>query len=193
MSVTADPNLKAQERSTTLNFAANGQPLKSVRAVQQGIPFFASILPNIRSGNTDGAQLSFEMTQMEFHYNGGEGGCPQEHLGCNITNYPYDNLSEIEFSVYVACRIDVLGSDFELYWQYSPDGGTNWITEIFGLEMGDDYYELWSSFTQSFEINQLPNPNLMIRIGYGDKGSESIDVWLKQFQISFFFKPTTIT
>lgn len=183
--VTAEPNVTAQSRSTTLNFNANGQQLKSVQVNQLGIPFFANILPNIHSAQTDGAALAFEMRQTTFYYSAPKGeGCPEEDFICLITIYPYNNLSEIEFTVNIACHSDVLGTDFQLYWQYSPDGGNNWITDTFSLESSSGDYEFYTGYTQSFKLTALPDP-LQIRIGYGDKGSESIDVWLKKFDVTF--------
>lgn len=180
--------MTAQSRSTTLNFNANGQQLKSVQVNQLGIPFFANVMPNIHSAPTDGSQLAFEMRQTTFYADINDEGCPQEDYNCLITNFPYNNLSEIEFTVNIACHTNVLGEEFQLYWQYSPDGGNNWITDIFSLESSSGDYEFYVGYTQSFEISALPDP-LQIRIGYGDKGSESVDVWLKKFDIVFVLSP----
>lgn len=40
VTVTADPNLSATARSTTLNFNSAGQVLKAVTANQMGMPYF---------------------------------------------------------------------------------------------------------------------------------------------------------
>ena len=187
--VTAEPNVTTQQRSTTLNFDANGQQLKSVQVNQLGIPFFANILPSIHSAPVDGSALAFEMRQTTFYDSAPEGeGCSEEDFECLITNYPYNNLSEIEFMVNIACHSNVLGTEFQLYWQYSPDGGNNWITDTFSLESSSGSYEFYTGYTQSFELTQLPDP-LQIRIGYGDKGSESVDVWLKKFDVTFTLSP----
>ena len=128
------------------------------------------------------------MLQSTFYAQSTDEGCPELDFNCIITNFPYDNLSSIDFMVNIACNTAVLGTKFELYWQYSPDGGNNWITDVFNLESSSADYEFFTSQTQSFEINNLPDP-LQIRIGYGDKGSESIDVWLQKFDVVFTLSP----
>lgn len=187
LTATADPNVSTSVRTTDLNFNANGQQIKSVKATQQAVPFFANISPIAHSGIVNDEQIAFEFYQRNFRQQVEE-GCPQLDFECLITNFPYNNLSSLDFMVNIACNTAVLGTEFELYWQYSPDGGANWVTDIFSVESSSGDYEFYTGQTQSFEVNQLPDP-LQIRIGYGDKGSESIDVWLQKFQVSFILSP----
>jgi len=190
LTATADPNVTTQVRTTDLLFNANGQQLKSVRATQQAVPFFANISPVVHSGVVDGSQIAFEMNQTTFYAQSPNGEeCPELDYNCIVTNFPYNNLSEVTFNVNIACHIDVLGEEFELYWQYSPDGGNNWITDVFSLESSTASYEFYTGQTQSWELTSLPDP-LQIRIGYGDKGSESIDVWLQKFDVVFTLSPS---
>ena len=184
VNVTADANLKAANRSTTLNFNAHGVPL-AISANQYGVPFFADMrLSGINAQPTSAlAYVGCDISFANFLPTGGEGGCPRKDLRCKLNNFKTEGEINIggEFSLLTSLWN---GTDY-LIFEYSYDQGQSWLrtSENVPTWTHGDYSTWWFDMGTE-EINNIMDQTMTVRIGLGRTG-DAINTYLYEWNMIF--------
>lgn len=164
--VSAGANPTFQERETTANFSVNGQVLKSVKAVQNGIPFVTSI--GLTCNTT--AKSLLEINGFSRNVN----GIPRFNgtVGSNILLNPSNFWTILVgglVSWYDETKDDELIAEFSWYTNTEEFIESNYNTLTFDNEDGED----WKNYVLSIsgvEVNPTYGGSvnlLLIKLGQG--------------------------
>lgn len=173
-------------RSTTLNFDAAGQSLKSVNAVQQGIPFLCNV-----GWETPYNVANFYVQYQAVYRTLGPGNCPRIS-GVVARVIKSDN----EFKIIILVGASTAFYD-ETTMQKSLVAEFIWA-ESDGVELDNKYLEFtfdnedgedWKNYTCEFSGSDYNPPSdtrlLLINIGFGrgDTGIENNE-YLMQYYLN---------
>ena len=177
--VTADVNPSFASRETTINFNANGQVLKSVKAVQDGMPFIVQM----GMGCTGGKNLQIR----EFGLTGRNSSFPpviQGRLLGGVNKTPANYTFFPSVGALVSFFTDT-SDDLIIDFQWMNGSGTvlsSWYTTIpFDNEDGED----WRNYAEEIEAsNTSPDSDatrleIRIGVGRGDIGIDENQVWVR--------------
>lgn len=165
--VSAGANPTFQSKETTANFSANGQVLKSVKAVQNGIPFVTSI--GLTCNTT--AKSLLEINGFSRDVNGIPrfNGMVGSNILLNPSNFFWTILVGGLVSWYDETKDDELIAEFSWYTNTGEFIESNYNTMTFDNEDGED----WKNYVLSMSGVEV-NPNyggavnsLLIKLGQG--------------------------
>jgi hypothetical protein len=194
--VTADANVTAQSRSTTLNFDANGKQLKSVQVNQLGIPWFINVCTAIQGeitkANTNVGHL---LKEVDFSPSG-DGGSMQNipffQYDFEISNFNYTNRT----AWYLALEANILGTLIDtnteyLILEWDLGKGDGWERMEFMWENTFEGYQYWRNTTPNVYPNEYPTvKTVQMRVGIGDNTDpEPIHTYLAQFTVNIILSP----
>lgn len=141
VTVTADPNLSATARSTTLNFNSAGQVLKAVTANQMGMPYLHYPVFNYRLEQKTaldpctGTVTATNFWQNDLGYL--NFSLDATFTGCNEQNSTFNVGTQIWISN------TLLTNDRSPYVEYRENGNGNWYDEpmdYIGTENGYTHF-----------------------------------------------------
>lgn len=165
--VSAGANPTFQSRETTANFSANGQILKSVKAVQNGIPF----VTYIGLACNTAAKSLLEINSFSRDVNGIPrfNGTVGRNILLNPSNFFWTILVGGLVSWYDETQDDELIAEFSWYTNTGAFIESNYNTLTFDNEDGED----WKNYVLSMSGTEV-NPNyggtvnsLLIKLGQG--------------------------
>jgi len=174
--VTADTNPTYQSRETTINFNANGQVVKSVKAVQDGIPFATAL--GLTCNSSQKSMIDIAGFRRVSSYN----NAPM-FFG-NVTKNIYMSPSSFLFSILVGGLVswydetqdDELIAEFTWTTNTGAEIESNYATFTFDNEDGED----WKNYTCTPSMSEITpgadnNPaTVTIKIGHG-RGDTGLD------------------
>lgn len=194
--VTAEPNVTAQSRSTTLNFDANGKQLKSVQVNQLGIPWFINVCTAIQGEITEAnTNVGHLLKEVDFSPSG-DGGSMQNipffQYDFEINNFNYTNKT----AWYLALEANILGTLIDpiteyLILEWDLGKGDGWERMEFMCENTFEGYQYWRNTTPNVYPNKYPTvKTVQMRVGIGDNTDpEPIHTYLAQFTVNIVLSP----
>lgn len=197
VNVAADPNLGAQERSTTLNFAANGQPLKSVRAVQQGIPWFINLGTAIQGELTEpNTNVGHTLKEVDFSPSGDGGSKPnipffQYDLEINNFNYTSKTAWCLILELNILESLVNTSTNEYVILEWDLGKGDGWESVEFMWENTFEGFQYWRSTTPNVYPNEYPTVSaVQMRVGISsDTSPDRIHTYLAQFTVNILYSP----
>lgn len=197
LTATADPNLGAQERSTTLQFsAAGGQALKSVKAVQSGIPWFFNLSSAIQ-GELTSAQTNVGHTlkELDFSPSGDGGDIPnvpffQYDLEINNFNYTHRTAWWLIVNVNILKSLVDTTAGEQIYLEWNLNKGDGWEIMECQWENTFEDYQWWWNTTPNVYPNESPVANVInLRVGIANSSNQTIHTYLAQCNVNIFYSP----
>lgn len=185
--VTADVNPSFASRETTINFNANGQVMKSVKAVQAGMPFVCQLGFDTPYSLSQG----FFIQYFGLNRTAGTNGCPQV---TGIISRAIKSDNDFKLVLMFGClrsfwkETDDDELIAELRWTDSTgyEVGKTYLNFTFDNEDGED----WGNYTAKFSGSDLVVPSDASRLrasvgfGRGDVGIEDNNyIW--QYYLPF--------
>lgn len=194
--VTAEPNVKAQSRSTTLNFNANGQQLKSVQVNQLGIPWFINLSSNIQGELTSAdTNVGHSLKEVNFNPNGDGGDLP------NVPYFKYDfEMNNFNYTSrttwWLTLNVNILNSLVNtaneyviLKWDLGK--GDGWESMEFMWENTFEDFQWWYNTTPNVYPNEYPTVTVVkMQVGISSTTSpDDIHTYLAQFEVTIIYSP----
>lgn len=185
--VTADANPSFASRETTINFNANGQVMKSVKAVQDGMPFVCQLGFDAPANLSQGLFIQY----FGLTCTGGTNGCP---LINGIIARIIKSNNDFKLIPMFGClrsfwkETDDKELIAELKWTDNAEYevGKTYLNFTFDNEDGEE----WANYIAEFSGADLVVPSdayrLRVGVGFGrgDVGIEANDyIW--QYYLSF--------
>ena len=194
--VTAEPNVTAQSRSTTLNFDANGKQLKSVQVVQQGIPWFINVCTAIQGEITEPhTNIGHLLKEVDFSPSGDGGSMPNIpffQYDFEINNFNYTNKT----AWYLALEANILGTLIDttkeyLILEWNLGKGDGWESMEFMWENTFEGYQYWRNVTPNVYPNEYPTVSaVQMRVGISSSTSpDDIHTYLAQYTVNIIMSP----
>lgn len=189
--VTAEPNVTAQSRSTTLNFNAAGQQLKSVQVNQLAMPWFLNMSAYIASiaigsGQTTkcNVQEAIFEPSVTTHLPVNTPPTPLFKYDVEVHNWVWTARTQFNFRFDLNLLASLVDAN-EVLYEWSYDGGEQWDSETAMWENTFEDYQWWWGTSNNIDTNQGKNKVVYLRIGVGN--SPEIFTYIAQVEITIMY------